>query len=207
MFIFLDEDFSYINRYRIEIKVFDSLRNFPKSNFTRFVICHGKVQSKNISGSGYINASINDELTVDGHGAVIELLGYNMTEESITVVNPRVPGNLSYIDGCSNSCTIPPPRNGEPCLNYLYFPKGINQTFHTHPSVRIGMILEGEGWADVEDKKYKLSKGNIFLLDRFTNHRFRTDNSSMSLIAFHPDSEDGPKDEKNPMISRTYISK
>jgi hypothetical protein len=28
----------------------------------------------------------------------------------------------------------------------------------------------------------------------------------MSLAVFHPDSEDGPKDEANPMKTRTYIN-
>lgn len=39
-------------------------------------------------------------------------------------------GRLSYIDGCTDTLLIMPPRLGDPCLNYLHFPVGIDQTQH-----------------------------------------------------------------------------
>jgi len=38
------------------------------------------------------------------------------------------------------------------------------------------------------------------------NHRFRTVDSTMTVIAFHPDGDWGPTDHTHTMINRTYIS-
>lgn len=144
--------------------------------------------------------------TVVGNGYVLDLPGTLFPDEKFCTFDPKKVGNLSYIDGCSNSNLIDPPRSGDPCLNYLYFPAGIDQTFHTHPSVRIGFVLFGNGVSSIYDQEFSLNTGDIFILDRHTKHRFRTSTTSpMSLVAFHPDSEDGPRDEFNPMKARTYI--
>ena len=45
-------------------------------------------------------------------------------------------GRLRYIDGCSDTLLICPPRVGEPCLNHLHIPPHTDQTPHTHPSAR-----------------------------------------------------------------------
>jgi quercetin dioxygenase-like cupin family protein len=207
MFKFITQDIEVTDRYRLSIKIVDGIRSFENLTMSRLLICNGSITGDSISGKGTLTASLTQKFMVEGHAAVIELTGHCMAEEMLARINPTSPGNLSYIDGCSNSCIIPAPRNGDPCLNYLYFPPGVDQTFHTHPSIRIGMVLSGTGYADVGDQTFELSTGKIFLLDRFALHRFRTTDSSMSLVAFHPDSEDGPKDEVNPMISRTYLSK
>jgi quercetin dioxygenase-like cupin family protein len=165
------------------------------------------VFSNSDSISGCISAAINDIFTVSGHGLVVSVPGLRLAEESITRCDPGKSGNLSYIDGCSNSNLVHPARNGDPCLNYLYFPPGITQTFHTHPSYRIGLILSGSGIADTDTDQYALTTGKMFLLSRHSVHRFITTDSHMSLMVFHPDSEDGPRDEFNPMKSRTYIQK
>lgn len=118
------------------------------------------------------------------------------------------PGRLSYIDGCSNTNLIAPLRNGDPCLNYLYLPAGINQSAHVHPTARIGLISGGRGfaryWAEGEAKTIPLETGVLFWLPRFTRHSFHTESSYLSVMVFHPDSEGGPLDEANPMFSRTY---
>jgi len=207
MIRFITQDTDIFDRHRLSIKILNGTRSFKNQSITRMIICDGEIRGDSISGKGKISASLNQGFEVEGKGVIIELLGFNMNEEILTLLNTLSPGNLSYIDGCSNSCVIPAPRDGDPCLNYLFFPPEINQTFHTHPSVRIGMVLSGQGFADVNDQIYELSSGTIFILDRFSKHRFRTQDHSMSLVAFHPDSEDGPRDESNPMITRTYLSK
>lgn len=120
-----------------------------------------------------------------------------------------IPGRLSYIDGCSNTNLIAPLRNGDPCLNYLYLPPGIEQTAHVHPSVRIGIISGGKGickfYSDGKAETANLSEGMIFLLPRFMRHSFHTKESHLSVLVFHPDSEGGPMDQVNPMFSRTYV--
>lgn len=115
-------------------------------------------------------------------------------------------GRLSYIDGCSDTMLVYPPRFGDPSLNYLHFPSNINQSFHTHPSIRIGIVVDGEGYSTLQDKEIKLSTGCIFSLEEQELHRFRTENTHMNIIAFHPDGEWGPTDENHTMLNRTYLA-
>lgn len=123
-------------------------------------------------------------------------------------------GRLSYIDGCSDTLLIPPARLGDPSLNLLYFPKGINQTQHTHPSIRMGIVAKGAGTAwqltDGYGKGWEkpLIQGNIFMLEEQELHSFRTTDhdSDMTIIAYHPDGDWGPEDTKHPMLNRTYIN-
>jgi hypothetical protein len=115
-------------------------------------------------------------------------------------------GRLSYIDGCSDSLLVYPPRLGDASLNYLYFPKNINQSYHTHPSIRIGCVISGNGISDT-DVPNPLVEGTHFCLEEQELHRFRTENSEMRIIAFHPDGDWGPTDENHTMINRTYVKK
>ena len=122
-------------------------------------------------------------------------------------------GRLSYIDGCSDTLLISPPRMGDPCFNYLHFPKGIHQTQHTHPSIRFGVVARGSGVAyqrqDATHDGWEepLTEGCVFLLHAQELHSFRTTDSGeiMDVIAFHPDSDWGPTDTAHPMLNRTYI--
>lgn len=114
-------------------------------------------------------------------------------------------GRLSYIDDCTDTTLLSPPRFGNPTLNLLSFPKKINQSFHNHPTLRFGVILEGAGVADADEKSYSLKKHNIFCIPEKEHHRFRTDKRIMRLVAFHPDSEFGPKDNNHAMLNSTYL--
>ena len=120
-------------------------------------------------------------------------------------------GRLSYIDGCSDSVLVSMPRMGDPVLNYLHFPTGIYQTQHTHPSIRMGVVIKGSGEAFQEKDTHQdgwvkpLKKGCMFMLSEQELHSFRTSDDVMDIIAFHPDSDTGPTDENHSMINRTYI--
>lgn len=120
-------------------------------------------------------------------------------------------GRLTYIDGCTDSLLIYPPRQGDPSLNLLYFPAGIEQTKHLHPSIRFGCIIDGNGISDTWDhtgsRGKKLRTGINFCLEENELHRFKTTNSSMTVIAWHPDGDWGPTDHNHTMLNRTYISK
>lgn len=115
-------------------------------------------------------------------------------------------GRLRYIDGCTDSLLLPPPMRGDPCLNLLYFPPGIDQTFHTHPSDRIGMILSGKGQCETPEGRVDLEPGMIFCIHTNGVHRFRTPYAQdMRVLAYHPDSDYGPTHEDHPMLNRTFI--
>src|SRR4029453_8301352 len=83
-------------------------------------------------------------------------------------------GRLRYIDGCTDSLLIPPQLAGDPCLNVLYFPPDVSQKEHTHPSVRLGLIVRGSGECCTRDRTYPLSSGQPFIIQPNGLHRFRT---------------------------------
>jgi hypothetical protein len=114
-------------------------------------------------------------------------------------------GRLRYIDGCTDSLLIPPIKLGDPCLNLLYFPPGIDQTMHSHPSERIGMILSGRGVCITPEGETPLEPGMLFCIHPNGLHKFRTDASDMRVLAYHPDSDFGPTDQDHPMINRTMV--
>jgi len=185
---------------------------YTQTNHTKFIMAYNAtLVSDSISTKGCFTLTTKQSVTLTKNDSssrivVIDNYGFAGLEDRLTVLHdPSAPGHLSYIDGCSNTNLIDPARNGDPCVNYLHIPAGTNQTFHTHPSVRIGMIVHGTGVCSLSDSELVLEPGVIFNLHRHVKHRFRTTNSSLSVMVFHPDSEDGPRDENNPMKSRTYI--
>lgn len=130
-------------------------------------------------------------------------------------------GRLKYIDGCTDSLLIPPVKLGNPCLNHLHFPPNIDQTPHTHPSHRIGIVAQGHGECITPFGNLPLTEGMIFIIKEYDGgsyskgldgkmyengtHSFKTTTSSMDVIAFHPDSDFGPTDTEHPMINRTIV--
>lgn len=115
-------------------------------------------------------------------------------------------GRLKYIDGCTDSLLISPVKLGDPCLNLLYFPAGIDQTSHTHTSDRIGMIMSGRGRCVTPDEEIELKPGMIFCIHAEGQHKFQTPHGEpMRVLAYHPDSDFGPQDEFHPMLNRTII--
>ena len=115
-------------------------------------------------------------------------------------------GRLRYIDGCSDSLLLPPPRLGDPCLNFLHFPKNINQTMHTHPSVRIGVVARGAGVCQTPEGEFDLVPGMLWFLPEGKPHKFMTKDDTMDVIAWHPETDTGPNDEDHPMINRTIVN-
>lgn len=120
-------------------------------------------------------------------------------------------GRLCYIDACSDSLLIYPPRLGDPSLNALYFPVNINQTYHIHPSIRLGFVASGSGISCIQtggkEVEVPLTQGMMFCIEEREMHRFRTTDNEMVVIAYHPDGDWGPTDHNHTMLNRTYINK
>jgi mannose-6-phosphate isomerase-like protein (cupin superfamily) len=178
----------------------------PYSTVYGYVLS-GTVSYQNItvSANHYFSASVEEsqEFLVNGKAVLISRLGFrgqNTTGGPLENI-----GRLSYIDGCSDSLLVYPPRQGDASLNALYFPENINQTFHIHPSIRMGIIVAGEGVCDLDGQEIALSTGSTFCLDVMERHRFKTTNSKMIVIAYHPDGDWGPTDHNHTMLNRTYI--
>lgn len=115
-------------------------------------------------------------------------------------------GRLCYIDNCSDSLLVYPPRRGDPSLNHLSFPANVRQSFHIHPSIRLGVVARGTGFACFADREIALTVGTLFCIEERELHRFRTEAERLDVIAFHPDGDWGPTDQDHPMLNRTYLA-
>ncbi|MAX80341.1 MAG: acetylornithine aminotransferase [Crocinitomicaceae bacterium] len=145
----------------------------------------------------------SDAFIIGGCGIVVERIEHS----GVTIIGGPIEqsGRLKYIDGCTDSLLIPPVKMGDPCFNALYFPKGIDQTMHTHPSMRVGIVTKGEGVCITPDEKIQLKPGTVFIIHPEGEHKFRTIDKEMVVIAYHPDSDYGPVDQFHPMINRTIV--
>ena len=167
----------------------------------KWLVCEGDFFS--------LNTNLNVKPIEKGKLFAIERKGFRGID---IVGTSEKQGRLSYIDGCTDSLLICPPRLGDPCLNYLHFPMGIVQTQHLHPSIRMGIVIGGKGEAfqkpdgKREGWEKPLIKGRMFCLPEGEIHSFRTAENYMDIIAYHPDSDFGPSDTNHPMLNRTYIN-
>ena len=114
-------------------------------------------------------------------------------------------GRLRYIDGCSDTLLVCPPRLGEPCLNHLHIPPHTQQSAHTHPSDRIGVIAGGQGCCITDRGRYPLRAGMAWCIPTGSRHCFVTEDEPLDVLAWHPDTDFGPTDGNHPMINRTFL--
>lgn len=139
-----------------------------------------------------------------GQGIIMECESYR---PQFAIGGPiELSGRLKYIDGCTDSLLLPPAKLGDPCFNALYFPPNINQTQHTHPSLRVGLVVSGSGECITPEKTIPLEPDTAFVIETDGVHYFRTfADCGMVVVAYHPDSDFGPKDENHPMVNRTIV--
>lgn len=143
-------------------------------------------------------------LAPGGRGLVISRLRYTGLRQVGGPIEDT--GRLRYIDGCTDTLLVCPPRLGEPCLNHLHIPPDTAQSAHTHPSERIGVVLRGRGECRTGDGAvWPLSPGMGWRIPTGSLHSFFTTDASLDVIAWHPDSDFGPTDENHPMLNRTYL--
>lgn len=138
-----------------------------------------------------------------GRGLVVSRGGYEGLRQIGGPLEAR--GRLRYIDGCSDTLLVSPPRRGDPCLNHLHIPPATDQTAHTHPSERVGVILRGRGTCRTPGGVFELKPGMGWRIPAGCLHAFSTADESLDVIAWHPDSDFGPTDEAHPMINRTEV--
>jgi quercetin dioxygenase-like cupin family protein len=152
-----------------------------------------------IPGSAYVHGGKGIVVSRENYNGVFSLGGPAERE-----------GRLKYIDGCTDSLLVAPIKLGDPCLNLLYFPPGIDQTRHTHPSDRIGLVMSGNGrchyWENGLEEVVQLVPDTIFCIHTDGLHKFSTPyEEEMRVLAYHPDSDYGPTDQFHPMLNRTIV--
>jgi hypothetical protein len=196
-------------------------RSFTTDDETHFVYCH----------KGVIRLTLQDNRfyqLVDGMYACLRgsFISADPTSYGVVITKPNYKGlfqiggpieevgRLKYIDGCTDSLLISPVLKGDPCFNLLVFPPGIDQTMHTHPSVRLGMVTKGRGLCryrsdphdPLTESRTDLTPGMVFSILTDGAHAFSTPyGDPMTVVAYHPDSDFGPTHEEHPMLNRTII--
>ena len=136
-----------------------------------------------------------------GRGLAIVVPGYCGIRQLGGPLESR--GRLRYIDGCSDTLLVCPPRLGEPCLNHLHIPARTEQSSHTHPTLRVGVILRGRGVCRAAGVAHALEPGLGWFIPAGLRHGFSTQDEPLDVLAWHPDSDFGPTDEDHPMKNRT----
>ena len=202
----ITDKLSIRDRWVLELTKISSEQQFDPIGTDYVLLQNGNFSQSNISFSNTnFAAAVNSPYTVSGNGIVISYLGLKLLESRFFVQDKLDIGNLTYIDGGSNTTAINPGRLGDPVVNYVHFPKNMYQTLHTHPSHRIGLILRGNGVVELDDGEYKVKEGEAFFMRRNELHNFITTDEEVILFVFAPDSGTGPTDEINPLKIRTYI--
>ena len=188
-------------------------RSFPATEGTYYVLMRNSTFSsanaefKNVMGAFGVNHSFMLECGAVSHAVVIEYKGIHLLENRYYVQNDLDIGNLSYMDGGTNTTAVNPSRLGDPVVNYVHFPNHMYQTLHTHPSHRVGLILRGSGHIELDNQEiFDIKTGDCFWMPRNTLHNFCCQNGEhVELFVFAPDSGTGPTDEVNPLKIRTYV--
>jgi quercetin dioxygenase-like cupin family protein len=145
----------------------------------------------------------NKTIIFEGTGAVIVKYGFHGQNVFGGPVEKQ--GRLCYINHCSDSLLVYPPRLGDPSMSLLHFPPNIVQDFHTHPSFRLGIVFRGHGFAECKTGKIILEPGAVFCMEEQEVHRFVTTDEQLSVISFHPDGDWGPTDHDHTLLNRTYL--
>ena len=156
-----------------------------------------------IQAGMYFSVPGEGEVSGPGSGVLMTRIG----ERGVFMLGGPVEGTgrLRYIDGCTDSLLIPPVTLGDPCLNLLHIPPHTDQSQHTHPSIRMGMILGGAGRCVTPSSTTALEAGMVFLIETNGMHSFATEADPLLVLAWHPDSDFGPTDEDHPMLNRTLL--
>jgi hypothetical protein len=172
------------------------------------LVCAGEVSAK----LGTLHCSLPAEhyLATPGAGQlrggralVIEQRGYRNVRQFGGALEAT--GRLRYVDGCTDTLLVCPPRLGEPCLNHLHIPPHTRQAVHTHPTLRIGLIARGAGVCRTPLGEIPLQAGLGWLIPAGLTHSFATEEQALDVFAWHPDSDFGPTDADHPMLNRTHL--
>jgi len=192
----------------------DSIFNSPEYSTTFGFVLSGKITFKDgsFATTGQYFSKwfrTREDVEIQGTAVFFNRLGYKGQNN---IGGPlEESGRLCYIDTCSDSLLIYPPRQGDPSLNALFFPPGIDQTFHIHPSIRLGVVVDGEGFSNIKmcgkELELPLKVGDMFCIEEREQHRFRTTTSHMTVVPYHPDGDWGPTDHNHTMLNRTYVTK
>lgn len=165
-----------------------------------------QAQFETVNAAFAVNQSFTIKCGSNSSAVVIEYQGLHLLESRYFVQDQLDMGNLSYMDGGTNTTAVNPGRLGDPVINYVHFPNGMYQTLHTHPSHRVGLVLKGNGEIELDNEEFfAINEGDVFFMQRNVLHNFICRHEDVVLFVFAPDSGTGPTDDVNPLKIRTYV--
>lgn len=147
-------------------------------------------------------------VTVESHHFANLLRGYQPAKRSIEISGNTI---LPYVNGCSTKQLIPPPRIGDPTLQYLNIPAhSAEQAHHIHSTVRTVYVLAGRGISVVGmegcEVREELVPGKVCILEPMCPHHFETPWSEpVVVIPFHVYSSAGGMESNHPMFNGTHL--
>ena len=103
---------------------------------------------------------------------------------------------------------LPAMRYGNPPLITRAVPPGpctvrIMPSRTTCRFAALRLIARGAGWCVTPRGRYRIEAGLAWHIPAGVVHAFHTDEDALDVLAWHPDSDFGPRDEDHPMINRT----
>ncbi|MEM8502866.1 MAG: cupin domain-containing protein [Cyanobacteria bacterium P01_D01_bin.1] len=151
--------------------------------------------------------SASEAVTIGGQNTVGIVVSQLKHASQFMIGGPiKSVGRFPYIDGGTTSLLVAPMAAGDPCLHALYMPPNVDQTMHSHPSDRTGIIINGSGQCCDEHTCHSLTPGTLFHISANHQHRFVTGSQGLDLVVFHPDSDVGFSDRNHPMLRRTLVN-
>lgn len=177
---------------------------------SHFIIVHGGKAQVEFDDShftlkaGYFG-TFPGALSIDGEGTGLIVSSFGYRSMALMGGPLETEGRLRYVDNCQSTVLLSPPVKGEPCLNYLRLPPGTVQTPHTHPTLRVGLIVAGKGQCGTRHGLEDLSAGTVFVIPPGALHSFQSGLGELRIVIYHPDSDSGPTHTDHTMLNRTYI--
>ena len=135
-----------------------------------------------VYASDMAGAVVKDFIVTGDSFVHIKFYGLSMNDERLFLPQGNPKGNLSYMDGGTNTTAV-------------------------NPSQRIGLILSGSGEIELDNGvMFPIKEGDCWVMDRNVLHNFMCNKGEdVTLFVFSPDSGTGPTDEINPLKVRTYV--
>lgn len=151
--------------------------------------------------------SLAEAATIQGENAAGMVITYLAHRGDFLLGGPiGASGRFAYIDGGTTSLLISPLAAGDPCLHALYMPPEVDQSVHSHPSDRVGIVTQGLGECFADEDTHPLTPGTLFHIPPNQKHKFRTYAQPLHLVVFHPDSDIGFTHRNHPMLRRTLVN-
>jgi len=79
----------------------------------------------------------------------------------IAKVKKRKLGPPLFTGEATSQTPVTDEEGADVSVNYIHFPKGVHNKFHTHSNDQILIVIEGEGMVVTKNKRMKVKKGDI----------------------------------------------